>query len=34
MSRGTANSKQNIENDVHPGKTQIRLRSPSSPIWG
>ena len=32
MSLGTANPMQNLQNDVLPGKTQIRQRSPSSLI--
>ena len=32
MSQGTAYPKQNLQNDVCPGKTQIRLLSPSSLI--
>ena len=32
MSQGTANPEQNLQNDVCPGKTQIRLLSPSSLI--
>ena len=32
MSLGTANTMQNLQNDVFLGKTQIRQRSPSSLI--